>query len=117
MTKPTVPLEGQRILQIIPAEKGWKAWFNGPEDTTTSRPVACWAWIEVSATNERGAASSRTHEVVPFVCGGIDGLTDASVDDGYFGISGPDEEFNKRLSELSAEERKLSAEEDEDADD
>lgn len=119
MTKPTVPLESDRILQIIPAESGWKAWFNGSDDSISSRDVACWAWVETQELTNTGAAYARNHEVVPFVCNGPAGMVDASTEDGYVGLSGPGETLDDRLKKLSEEVRiadAAEAAEDEDED-
>lgn len=117
MTKPIAPLEGQRILQLVPAEAGWRAWFNLPDDGMEFRSVACWAFVETQEENARGVPVSRKHEVVPFVCNGLEGMTDATVELGYAGLSGPGEETSERIKKLGEARRAFDIENPEETED
>lgn len=109
MTKPSTPLDGQRILQLVSAEPGWKAWFNQPEGGIKSRSVAAWAWVETQEITQLGKPYSRKHEVIPFVCNGPPGMEDATLIEGYVGLTTEGEDLS-RIEKLAEELRASEAE-------
>jgi hypothetical protein len=98
-----VPLEGGRILHTMAAQLGTLAWFRvkDGDDGVVSQPVLCFAVMENEERDALGHVYRRTHDIVPYVCGGSGGFVDATLlddlDYAYIGTTGPGESLDRIL--------------------
>jgi hypothetical protein len=111
------PKPGARIMQITPAESGWRAVYEHlPErkkgDKTWTKPIVCWALIHEQYEDEDGAGTtSYVAPIVPELAANYKNGTHVGSWTGNFvGVAAPSEEpesvlaANKYIEEIEAAE-------------